>query len=207
MLEGISAEIAGIYSDRTGGDAKEIRKMMLDETWMTADEAKANGFVDVVLRDGKEFDTEAKAMTGILAKLFPGNDEAAKIEAEIVENDSLRADLEAANKQIEELQNLTEVNMTLQAELAEAQSSITELQGKFKESSESVAELESAALVTEQKVADKASELLASTGHPEPIAVADSATEISLREQYEKISDPKERSAFRKANWDNLLNQ
>jgi ATP-dependent Clp endopeptidase proteolytic subunit ClpP len=207
LLEGISAEIAGIYSERTGGDAKGIRKMMLDETWMTADEAKANGFVDVVLKDGKEFDTEAKAMTGILAKLFPGNDEAAKIEAEIVENDSLRADLEAANKQIEELQNLTEVNMTLQAELAEAQSSITELQGKFKESSESVAELESAALVTEQKVADKASELLASTGHPEPIAVADSATEISLREQYEKISDPKERSAFRKANWDNLLNQ
>lgn len=174
---------------------------------MTADEAKANGFVDVVLKDGKKFDTEAKGMTGILAKLFPGNDEAAKIEAAIVENDSLRADLDAANKQIAELQNLAEVNATLQSELAASQTAIAELQAKVEQSTAAAAELEEAATVTEEKVAEKASELLAATGHPAPVAVAEAATEISLRDQYAKLTDPSERSAFRKANWDKLLNQ
>lgn len=207
LLEGISAEIAGIYAERTGGDVSKIREMMMEETWMTADEAKGHGFVDVVLKDGKKFDTEAKGMTGILAKLFPGNDEAAKIEAAIVENDSLRADLDAANKQISELQNLAEVNATLQTELSEAQATITELQAKVEQSTEVVAELEQTAVVTEEKVAEKAAELLASTGHPAPVAVAEAAIEISLRDQYAKLTDPSERSAFRKANWDKLLNQ
>ena len=207
LLEGISAEIAGIYADRTGGDVKAIRQMMLAETWMDATEAKENGFVDSIIKDGKEFDTTNKGMTGILAKLFPGNDEAAKIEAAIVENDSLRADLDAANKQIAELQNLAEANATLQNDLTIAQTAIAELQDKVEQSNAAAAELEQAAVATEQKVAEKASELLASTGHPEPIAVVEAATEVSLREQYGKLTTPTERAAFRKAHWNNLLTQ
>ena len=61
--------------------------------------------------------------------------------------------------------------------------------------------------MTEEKVAEKAAELLASTGHPAPVAVAEAAIELSLRDQYAKLTDPSERSAFRKANWDKLLNQ
>lgn len=205
LLEGISAEIAGIYADRTGGDVKAIRQMMLAETWMDATEAKENGFVDSIIKDGKEFDTTNKGMTGILAKLFPGNDEAAKIEAAIVENDSLRADLDAANKQIAELQNLAEANATLQNDLAIAQTAIAELQDKVEQSNAAAAELEQSAVATEQKIAEKASELLASTGHPEPIAVVEAATEVSLREQYGKLTTPNERAAFRKAHWNNLI--
>jgi polyhydroxyalkanoate synthesis regulator phasin len=205
LLEGISAEIAGIYAERTGNDAKSVRKMMMEETWMNADEAKNNGFVDSVLKDGREFDKNAQGMTGILAKLFPGNDEAAKIEAAIIENDSLRADLDAANKQISELQNLAEVNATLQADLSTAQATIAELQAKAEESAAVAADLEKAAIINEQKVAEKASELLASTGHPEPVAVAEASEEPTLREKYAKLTTPTERAAFRKAHWENLI--
>lgn len=209
LLEGISAEIANIYAERTGGDAKAIRKMMLDETWMDADQAKANGFVDVVLKDGKEekFDTESKGMTGILSKLFPNNDEAAKIEASIAENDSLRNDLEVANEKITELTALAEVNAQLQNDLATSLKTIEKLQAKIVETEEKVETLEETATETEEKVANKASELLAATGHPSPVAVADCVTELSLREQYAQLTDPSERSAFRKANWEKLLNQ
>jgi ATP-dependent protease ClpP protease subunit len=206
LLEGISAEIAGIYAERTGGDAKAIRKMMLDETWMDAAAAKANRFVDVIVKDGKaeEFDTESKGMTGILTKLFPQNDEAAKIEAAIAENDSLRNDLEIANSKIAELTALAEVNAQLQNDLATSQKTIAELQEKIEETEKEIETLEETATETEEKIANKASELLAATGHPSPVAVADCVAELSLREQYAKITNPAERSAFRKANWDKL---
>jgi ATP-dependent Clp endopeptidase proteolytic subunit ClpP len=177
LLEGISAEIAGIYAERTGGDEKEIRKMMYAETWMTAEEAKANGFVDVILKDGKEkeeeeFDKPTNGMTGILAKLFPGNDEAAKIEAAILENDTLRAELEKATQKVDELTGLVEVNAQLQSDLAAAQSAVAEFETKAIADSETIKELEEATEVSEEKVSAKASELLASTGHPSPVALA-----------------------------------
>lgn len=172
LLEGISAEIAGIYAERTGGDVSKIREMMMEETWMTADEAKENGFVDVVLKDGKEFDTESKGMTGILAKLFPGNDEAAKIEAAILENDALRAELEKATQKVDELTGLVEVNAQLQSDLAAAQSAVAEFEAKAIADSETIKELKEATEVSEEKISAKASELLAATGHPAPLALA-----------------------------------
>ena len=180
LLEGISAEIAGIYAGRTGGDEKEIRKMMYAETWMTAEEAKANGFVDLVIRDGKEeeeFDKPTNGMTGILAKLFPGNDEAAKIEAAILENDTLRAELEKATQKVDELTGLVEVNAQLQNDLAAAQSAVAQLAAQTESDSETIKELEEATEVSEEKVSAKASELLASTGHPSPVALAADSNE------------------------------
>jgi ATP-dependent protease ClpP protease subunit len=43
-LDKLGGIIAGIYSDRTGIDAAEIRTMMLAETWLDADEAVEIGF-------------------------------------------------------------------------------------------------------------------------------------------------------------------
>jgi len=174
LLESISAEIAGIYSERSGMDEKEIRKMMMAETWMTADEAKANGFVDTVIKDGKEvmqFDTAPKSMS-ILSKLFPGNDEAVKIEAAIAENDTLRADLTAAQAQIAELSGHAEVIAQLRAELATEQESAVETIEKIKELETKVEKLEEQTEVSDDKVNVRAAELLASTGHPAPVALA-----------------------------------
>lgn len=184
LLEGISAEIAGIYSERTGGDEKEIRKMMYAETWMTADEAKENGFIDVILKDGKKkddekFDNPTNGMTGILAKLFPGNDEAAKIEAAIIENDTIRADLQEANEKINQLTWLVEANAQLQNDLTAAQSAIADFEAKAIADSETIKELEEATEVSEEKVSAKASELLAATGHPAPLALAADNNEVA----------------------------
>lgn len=182
LLESISVEIAKIYAERTGMHEEEIREMMMAETWMTADEAKEKGFVDVVLKDGKEvaeFDTAPKVMS-IFAKLFPGNDEALKIEAAIAENDSLRADLTTAHALIEELSGHAETITQLRAELATEQEKATETTQKSEELETKVKELEEKTEVTEDKVSARAAELLASTGHPAPVSLAGDINEAPL---------------------------
>lgn len=51
-LDRISDNIASMYADKAGGDAKAWRKVMLAETWYSADEAVAAGLADRV--DGKQ---------------------------------------------------------------------------------------------------------------------------------------------------------
>lgn len=45
-LEAIDESIVAIYQQKTGLDAQEIRDIMTAETWFTAEEALAKGFVD-----------------------------------------------------------------------------------------------------------------------------------------------------------------
>jgi ATP-dependent Clp endopeptidase proteolytic subunit ClpP len=173
LLDGISSEIAGIYADRTGGDEKAIRNLMFAETWMTADEAKANGFVGTVLKDGKakaEFDSGGKGMS-IFAKLFPGNEDALKAEASILENDSLRAELAAAQAKITELTANDGATAILNVELSDAKSKISEFEAKVADYDIKVADLTAAAEVSAEKVSIKAAELLAAQGHPAPVAL------------------------------------
>lgn len=49
VLRKISESAADVYQARTGRSKEEILQWMADETWMTADEAFANGFVTKVL--------------------------------------------------------------------------------------------------------------------------------------------------------------
>ena len=175
LLEGISSEIAGIYADRTGGDEKKIRNLMFAETWMTADEAKENGFVDTVIKDGKakaEFDTEGNGKMSILAKLFPGNDQVEQLEASLAEADTLRADLESAQAKIVELTGLSEVNAQLQSDLSDAQAKVYDLENKAVENDLKLTAATEAAELTAEKVSIKAAELLAAQGHPTPVNLA-----------------------------------
>ncbi|HEY9315796.1 head maturation protease, ClpP-related [Williamsia sp.] len=57
-LERVSANIASIYAERTGGTEDEWRAAMLAETWYSADEAVAAGLADRVAEQDK--DTKAK---------------------------------------------------------------------------------------------------------------------------------------------------
>lgn len=59
LLDKVDGVIAKTYMDKTGKDKKEIKKLMKKETWMTADEAKEMGFIDVI--DGEKEDEKAKA--------------------------------------------------------------------------------------------------------------------------------------------------
>ena len=206
LLESISSEIAGIYAERSGGDEKAIRSLMFAETWMTADQAKENGFVDVILKDGKakaEFDTAEKGNMSILSKLFPGNDQVAQLEASLAESETLRADLGTAQARIEELAPLAEINAQLQADLSEVQAKLDVAEGFAAENVQALSELTAAAEVTEEKVAAKASEILAAQGHPAPVELTGGS--LTIREQYNAIATPEGREKFRAANWDALL--
>jgi ATP-dependent Clp endopeptidase proteolytic subunit ClpP len=202
LLEGISAEIAGIYADRTGSNEKAIRNLMFAETWMTADQAKENGFVDTIIKDGKakaEFDSEVKDMS-IFAKLFPGNDEALKIEASLLENDSLRAELVSAQAKITELTGLAEVNAQLQSDLSGSQTKVADLEAKATADAAKIAELTAAAEVTTEKVSIRAAELLATQGHPTPVNLTGDSTDPAsdILSQYESLEGQAKREFLAK---------
>jgi ATP-dependent protease ClpP protease subunit len=175
LLDEISTEIAAIYAKRTGGDPDEMRELMKAETWMGAAEAMDRKFADEIV----QFDTEPKSMS-LLAKLFPGNDEALKIEAAIAENDSLRSDLTTAQALIEELSGHAQTITQLRAELATEQEKAIETTEKVEELEEKVEELEKQVEVNEEKVSARAAELLASTGHPNPVALAGETNEAPV---------------------------
>lgn len=47
-LDKIDTTLVTTYQDKTGASQRDIRQMMAEETWMSADEAMANGFADAV---------------------------------------------------------------------------------------------------------------------------------------------------------------
>jgi ATP-dependent Clp protease protease subunit len=57
LLDKVGKTIAKTYMDKSGKDEKEIKAMMNAETWLTAEEAKEAGFVDII----EENDEKAKA--------------------------------------------------------------------------------------------------------------------------------------------------
>lgn len=62
LLEKIDGTIAADYARKTGAKADQITEWMDAETWFTADEAKAAGFVDsVVTADDKKASAQASA--------------------------------------------------------------------------------------------------------------------------------------------------
>jgi ATP-dependent Clp endopeptidase proteolytic subunit ClpP len=207
LLEGISAEIAGIYAERTGGDVAAIRGLMYDETWMDASKAQELGFVHSVIdydkkedaEDAAGFDTQAKGMS-IFARLFPDNaDAVAKLESMLVENETLRADLTAAQSRIDELAPLAEVNAQLQNDLAELTAKLDESGKTIEANAERIAELEKQAEDIDAKASIKAAELLAQQGHPQPVAlVGDSGETKTLTEQFNELKGAEATAFYQK---------
>ena len=138
----------------------------------------------------------------ILAKLFPGNDQVAQLEASLAESETLRADLGTAQARIEELAPLAEINAQLQADLSEVQAKLDAAEGFAAENVQALSELTAAAEVTEEKVAAKASEILAAQGHPAPVQLTGDTgdTGKTLYAQYSELkqSDPRAAAKF----WD-----
>jgi len=48
VLDKIDSMLVKTYADRTGKSQRAIKQMMTDETWMSAEEAKAAGFADTI---------------------------------------------------------------------------------------------------------------------------------------------------------------
>ncbi len=199
-LEKTSDQIAQIYAERTKSNKDDIRKMMKSETWMTAQEAKSKGFIDEII--SVKFDTTTKAMS-ILSKLFPGNDQIAQLEAQVAENETLRAELVQAQSKITELSGLSQVIAQKDSELAEITAKLTAAEATITTNQVAIADLTEKASVTPEIVSLQAAELLAATGHPEPVDLSgdtgeDKTQKTVTREQFNKMK-PSQKMAFSKA--------
>jgi ATP-dependent protease ClpP protease subunit len=183
LLESISSDIARIYSERSGMDKKEIRNLMMAETWIDKDTAEKYGFATSAKKtvDNAAGGTYEPRMSLLDRLKNPSAAESAEritaLEADLQSAESFRveaenkiSDLENAlqeaanelalfNAKIEEAEaKLPEVEsrVTAQTERAEAaEKQVAELQGKLKESEESAAA--------------KASAILAQTGESAPV--------------------------------------
>ena len=193
LLESISDEIAGIYAGRTGMDKKAARALMKKETWMDGKQAVALGFADA------SFDSAPKGMTGILSKLFPGNDEVAKLEAAIADADSLRNDLATAQARIDELAPLAEVNAKLQSDLNDLTAKLAEADKLANEHAETIVALKAEVEAVDEKASIKAAELLAQQGHPAPVKLVEEGSESkSILEQFEALKGGEATEFYRK---------
>jgi len=199
MLDEISDDIAAIYAERTGKDKDDIRKMMLAETWIRANDAVEMGFADEI------FDTKTSAMS-ILDKFKP--------DAALVEKVSgLEASLADAENQISEITaSLAEAQNDLSvalSELAEAKAE-AEVKAQFEASfNAATAELETLKGELETvkaSVESRAAEILATAGVPALEDVGAESTP-SIRDQYNSLKSPQERNEFRAKHWDKLINQ
>jgi ATP-dependent protease ClpP protease subunit len=170
LLDEISGEIADIYAGRTGSKPDEMRELMKKETWMGADEAMTRKFIDEVL-DGK-FDTAKKGKSmNILDRLTsPASAEA------LAEIETLKAEVSNRENEVSELTNKVGV---AEAALQEAATAAAELRNSYataqaeietlKAEVAKIPDLEAAAQVAAEKIANEAARLLAASGHPEPI--------------------------------------
>jgi ATP-dependent Clp endopeptidase proteolytic subunit ClpP len=183
LLDGISDDIAGIYAERTGIDKEEIREMMKRETWMTARESIANGFVDEVL--GEQFDfREEKAQSNVMSFLNRLTNPSSEESIERIT--ALEADIQAQAAEFQDKLDKAEAALqeaaTIQAENIELRAKaelVPTLEAK-------ITELENAAKITAEKIDTAAAQKLASMGHGEPLDLgtkaptATSAKELSL---------------------------
>ncbi len=53
IIEKISGQMLDVYTGKTKSGKKDMQQMMDSETWMTAKEAEAKGFIDTILTSGK----------------------------------------------------------------------------------------------------------------------------------------------------------
>jgi ATP-dependent protease ClpP protease subunit len=214
LLEGISSEIAELYADRTGGDAKAIRALMLAETWMTADQAKEAAFIHAVIKDGKEqasaeIDIRAENPISpdmsLLAKLFPGKNES-EIEALLADVDSLRNDLTTAQGTIEALTaDVTSRDQTIAehvASIAAKETKLTDLEASLESATADLAAKDQTITAKDAEIeAAKASagqlatESLAAIGQ-ETALVIDETPAVDILAQFNAITDPGERTRF-----------
>lgn len=71
MLDSTDHVIGSIYAQRTGASVSEIAEMMKAETWLSAEEAKEQGFVDEIISDEQPQELTAETKQRIVACGYP----------------------------------------------------------------------------------------------------------------------------------------
>jgi ATP-dependent Clp endopeptidase proteolytic subunit ClpP len=172
LLDSMSNEIADIYANKTGQPPEKMRKMMKVETWMGAKDALEMKFIDEIV-DNRAIESKPKGMS-LLSKLFPGNDEVSKLEASILELDNVRAELTATEQERDTLKSEVSSHVeTISAHLATI-GALKEQITTLEATAARVPELESAVTSAQASASIVATEMLASIGQPEPLAIEQS---------------------------------
>lgn len=205
VLEGISSEIADIYAERTNGSTEDMRELMKAETWMDAKQAKELGFIDTIIKNGKESTTQQptnKLMFNkdkdLTAKLEASQAEVTEHEATIVKREAqavtLSEDLSTAQAELVENQTqITELTAKLETSEAGATSAAAELAENATQLEAKDAEIVTAKIVTDEAVAAKAAELVQASTHA-PVAETGDDNENKLSSddfwaEYKRIGD------------------
>tara|TARA_R110002153_G_scaffold274299_1_gene448239 strand:- start:4240 stop:5385 length:1146 start_codon:yes stop_codon:yes gene_type:complete len=156
ILESISSEIAEIYAEKANGSAEDMRELMKDETWMTASEAEKAGFVDVIIKDGKESadnNSNQPQPTNNKPMFSKDKDLTAKLEASQAEVTDLESTI---TKREAESVTLSEDLTTANALVSEYEATIKDLAAQLEASAQATAETVEAAETIKAEVAEKA---------------------------------------------------
>lgn len=200
LLDGVSADIANIYAEKTGESPEKMREMMKVETWMGAKDALEQKFIDEIV-DIRNLESKPKAMS-LLSKLFPGNDEVSNLEASIAQIDNLSSQIDNLTNEVSALKlDIVAKDQTIAentATIGTLNETVSTLQEEAKASAETVAakDAEIANLTVEidkakNSATEQATAMLAQVGQPEPLAIApeaqDQSKELS-RDEFNKLT-------------------
>lgn len=171
MVDGISAEIAAIYSERTGKPAEEMRALMQEETWMDAKQCVALGFANGI------FDIRAPKATianmSLLDRLTNPSaaesiEKIAALENAIANHDAdiaeFRAKLETAENALQEAAGFKAEVETLTGKLEAAESTVLEFTAK-------ITTLEGEVITAKASAAQSAVEIAAAAGIEAPLNI------------------------------------
>ena len=209
LLDKMSASIVGAYG-RSQYEADEIKNLMDEETWFTAQEAFDAGLVDHIstglraaasditaMAEGAEIKVPAdKQIVSLTKQLDAVSKASAEISADLCEQVVINQELEA---KATEATAKAEAAEEAKAEAEEAAAKVAaEVEAKDAELEAKDADIEEAKEVTEAAVAAKAAELVQLASH-EPVAdhgEDDNPTELT-REQFNAMN-PHKRTEFSK---------
>jgi multidrug resistance efflux pump len=123
---------------------------------------------------------------------------------------TLEADLETSQNELQaaqaEVTAHAETIAGLQLQLTEISAQLELANDELSASKEKIEESEAKIIEAEASAEAKAVALVAQSGAETPIAIEGNVP-LSLREQYNKLTNPSERAAFRNKHWDALMNQ
>jgi chromosome segregation ATPase len=212
LLDKMSASILSSYG-RSQYEAEELKNLMDEETWFTAQEAFDAGFVDHIstglraaagditaMAAGAEIKVPAEKQVVSLTKQIEAVTKAStEISADLLEQVVINQALEAKVEEI--TTELASAALTMEAAEASVEKVAAELEAKAAEVVAKEAEIEQAKEVSEAAVAAKAAELIQANTH-QPVADRCDEDIEDLYTQYTnlKATNPEAAGAFWREN-------
>ena len=195
MCDELSAEIAKIYSSRTGMDVQVIRAMMQEETWINAEKCVSLGFANKVLDDLTN-SVRVPSMSLLDRLTNPSAQEAVdKIAA--LENAIAAHENELGTYQAEliEARNaITELAVAKQ-DLSEAQNAITAKDAAIAQAKAEIETLQAKVTELETSIPKQAVALAASAGITAALDIESGSQPVDHLEHIKNLS-PADKTAY-----------